>query len=65
MGTDENVTHINGDVSSYTALLKLTECETLKIAEENTMQEGFEISERVCFDEQVRFNVRFIRFITI
>ncbi|EFO19330.1 CTP synthase [Loa loa] len=46
MGTDENVTHINGDVSSYATLLKLAECETSITVEENNVQEFSEISRR-------------------
>lgn len=60
MGADENKAHMNGNVSSYTSLMKLAECKSTKTVEENDMPNVYEISdaqERVCFD------VRFIKLI--
>ncbi|CAG9540216.1 unnamed protein product [Cercopithifilaria johnstoni] len=46
MGTDKNIAHINENVSSYSTLLKLAECETSRTVEEKSTQEAYEISER-------------------
>lgn len=60
MATDENISHINGNIPSCSSLLKLVEYETSKTMEEKNTQEVYAISERLCFDERVRFDARFI-----
>ncbi|KAL3985596.1 CTP synthase [Acanthocheilonema viteae] len=46
MGINENIAHVNGNISSYSALLKLVECETSKTVGEKSTQEMYAISEQ-------------------